>query len=109
MACAREKSLEKRVVDYVRGKGGYITKIHGNEFVQGLPDLIGCYRGFFLAFEIKSAEGKARPMQDNNIRLILKAEGVALKVRNIDAVKNAIEEIDRRLDQPLQRVHDVPA
>lgn len=97
MASAFEKALEGRITKYIKKKGGWVTKIHGNEFVKGLPDLIGCYRGRFIAFEVKGAEGTTSALQKVIIRLINKSGGVALSVRSMELVKDAIEGIEREV------------
>lgn len=94
MSCALEKGIEKRIVRYIKARGGWVTKIHGNEFVKGLPDLIGCYKGRFIAFETKSAEGTTSKLQGIIIALINRAGGVALSVRSMGPVEDAIRRID---------------
>lgn len=71
----------------VSPKGGIFGK-------TGCPDDIICWRGVFIAIEIKSLEGNPTPSQVNELNLIRQAGGVAAIVRGYDvqrlqAIKNA--------------------
>ena len=73
-------------------KGCWVTKISfANE--RGVPDVLGCYKGKFFAFEVKSGKGVATPIQKAQIDRIHVAKGVAHVVRSVDEVKNIIEGI----------------
>lgn len=98
MGCSRESELDKKITRLVRGRGGWISKIHGNEFVQGIPDHLICYRGRFVAIESKSPEGTTRPLQKIHIRSINKAGGRAVSTRSIKVVEDILNEIDRDID-----------
>lgn len=93
-----EKNLDRRIHSLVKNRGGWVTKIHGNEFVQGIPDHLICYRGRFVAIESKSAEGRTRPLQAIHIRSIKKAGGHAVATRRLEVVEDILNEIDREED-----------
>lgn len=91
----REKIIENKIKTYLKSKGAYCVKYHGNQFSQvGVPDLLVCYKGYFLGIEIKNETGKTSPLQDANIKLIEKAGGISFVARCVDDVKNIIEYID---------------
>jgi hypothetical protein len=50
--------------------------------IRGIPDLLGCVNGYFIALELKSGEKEARlaPLQGYILRKITKAGGLALEV-----------------------------
>ena len=76
----RESNLSRRIMDALRAEGAYCIKIHGSEYMQaGTPDIQGCYRGMFFAFETKLPEKRSNTsaMQDRQMDKIRKAEGVA--------------------------------
>lgn len=98
---ALEKRLDAEIMTYAKRKGAWAQKIHGNEFVQGVPDILICYRGHFLAFESKAAEGRLRALQVVNLREINAAQGIGLSVRNIERVKDAFASIDAKLDSSV--------
>jgi hypothetical protein len=63
----------------------------------GLPDLCCCYKGRLIALELKAPKGKTSPAQDEFIRRINEAGGLALVVRSLDDVISALGLQDRFL------------
>ena len=65
----RESSLNKKIESWWTKKGGLILKFLGNQFTrQGIPDLIICYEGQFIALEVKVGDNKPTPIQLEMIR-----------------------------------------
>jgi len=74
----------------------YSYKNHGGQFGQaGLPDLVCCIGGRFIAFEVKTDIGKLTPLQAVALRKIKEAGGTAEVVRSLDEVKAVIEKLQR--------------
>lgn len=49
-----ETRLSRTIMAALRQRGAFVFKIWGNEkMMSGLPDIIGCYRGRFIAVESK--------------------------------------------------------
>lgn len=68
----------------------------GGYGVAGIPDILVCYRGFFLAIEVK-APGKLKgttPLQQTQLRAINNAMGFALVADDVRMVRDAIKNID---------------
>lgn len=61
--------------------------------LKGSPDIIGCYRGNFVAFEVKSAKGIASPEQKNFLNRIKKCGGYSFIVRSVEDVVESLEKI----------------
>lgn len=71
-------------------------KEHGGQFgTAGIPDIIVCYRGRFLAFEVKTQRGKPSVLQTATIRQIIRAGGIATIVRSVGEVREIIEALER--------------
>lgn len=50
--------IETRVKKFLSEIGAYFVKIHGSNFQEpGIPDIISCYKGYFIGIETK-APGK---------------------------------------------------
>ena len=63
--------------------------------VAGVPDRLVCYRGRFLAIEVKrDAEHKPTTWQARRIKEIRAADGRAVVVWSVEQVKEAIGQID---------------
>ena len=89
----KEKDLIAKISNYLKSVNDlFFWKEHGGQYgTAGIPDLIVCYKGKFIAFEAKVGRNKATPLQDATIKRIIKAGGYALVVRSLDEVKEIIE------------------
>lgn len=98
----RKPPLEKKVVNAtlaaLRSRGGFWFKTHGGPFqLAGLPDILGCYRGRFIAFEVKrDATGKPTPLQAYYLKKIRAAGGVATLIFTTEQALARLDRIDER-------------
>ena len=67
-------SLLRRLKDH-----GYFWKA-SDRFKAGIPDIIGCYLGRFIAIEVKVDYNKPTPLQVNVMNEIVKNTGYAAVV-----------------------------
>ena len=89
-----ETRLRKRIVAALEQKypGSWIRKIHGNQFQNiGMPDLVCCFNGRFIALEIKCPGKKGTPAQLLEIQKIRKAGGCAGVITSIEEAMELIE------------------
>lgn len=76
---AQEKTFERKVRTYIEEQGGWVVKYFANRMTKvGIPDLLACVNGIFIAIEVKAEKGKASELQLYNIEEIRKAGGVAI-------------------------------
>ena len=75
----KEKAIENKIKAYLKTADGfYFFKEHGGLYgTAGVPDLICCYKGRFIALEVKTPDGKPTALQDATIKKIREAGGVA--------------------------------
>jgi Holliday junction resolvase len=59
---------------------------------SGIPDIIGCYNGRFIAIECKAGKGKTTTLQERELQLIKAAYGFAVVVR-----EDNLEELEQEL------------
>jgi len=65
---------------------------------RGVPDILCCYRGRFVGFEVKTAKGRiSGPQRVQNDR-IRRACGRAVVVRSVADVRVVLEHIDREVE-----------
>ena len=59
----------------------------------GIPDIIGCMDGHFIAIECKAGKGQTTPLQDRELNAILNAGGTVFIARehNLDDLKLLLE------------------
>lgn len=77
---AAEKLFENKVKAFLKSQGCWFVKYWGGgQFTKaGIPDLLVCCKGKFIALEIKAANGKPSELQLYNIEAIQKAGGLAM-------------------------------
>lgn len=74
-----EKQFEKQVKEFLKSHNIWFTKIWGGGFQKaGIPDIIACVNGHFVAIEIKGPNGKATELQKYNIKKINECNGTGV-------------------------------
>lgn len=95
---AAEKNFENRVKKYLEEKGCWYIKYWGGAAYTkaGVPDLLVCFKGWFLGIELKAPKGKPSDLQLYNLRKIEKAGGVSILLypKDFDQFKKFIEHIE---------------
>lgn len=72
--------LETHLQHYIQERLGNagIYWIHiSDKSMSGIPDLIMCIKGFFIAVELKVGKNTASELQKSEIKKIIKSKGVA--------------------------------
>ena len=76
---AAEKSYEKKVKAFLHDQECWVLKTWSNGVQRkGVPDLLVCCNGYFLAVELKAENGHPSDLQLWNIEQIRKAGGMAI-------------------------------
>lgn len=92
-----ESQLTSQIKNYLKTKGAYCEKIFGGGFqASGIPDILCCYRGIFIAIEVKSPTGKGRAsdVQKLKVKAIRDSGGIALITDNLEEVERLFNWID---------------
>lgn len=91
-----EKRVEDSIKDYLFNLGAYYFKVHGSAFMpKGIPDIICCYKGYFIGIEVK-APGKLYNQSDYqkiHMNNILNANGIHILADSLDKVKEVLEKL----------------
>ena len=84
-----EKDIVQSILRYLKTVPDcFAWKTHGGMYgTAGIPDIIACVEGRFFAFEVKTATGKATPLQKATLQKILASSGTAEIVRSVDEVR----------------------
>jgi hypothetical protein len=98
-----ESKIQRKIMDYLKTLRpyGFFFKVPQGKFAaHGVSDIVGCYHGKFVSFEVKDpkAAGEKRnptPLQESFIRSITDAEGNASCARSLEDVQAVIRSIDR--------------
>jgi len=96
----KEAEIIKSIKEYLKTvENCFYWKEHGSQFGQaGIPDIIVCLNGKFIALEAKTEKGKASVLQEITLRKIRNAGGIAEIVRSVEEVKQIIEKIKNKGD-----------
>lgn len=78
----KEATIQKKLQEYILARGAYVIKTIATSRA-GVPDLICCYKGQFIAIEVKTKSGTVSKLQEYNLEKIRKAGGKALIARDI--------------------------
>lgn len=83
---AEEKKFENKIKNFISTlPHSWHYKHHATGFGRaGIPDIIACINGRFVAIEVKASKGKASPLQERNIKLINEAGGYGCIVKPDD-------------------------
>ncbi len=89
-----EQAIQTSIIRYIKSIGGLPIKQNqiGIYAQAGVPDIIACIKGKFVAIEVKRPGKKPEPIQEAFLESITKKGGLAFWADNLDKVKNIIKE-----------------
>lgn len=96
MASKPETLFKKKVVDKLLTMPNIKVFVIQQTSKRGDPDLLVCYKGNFLALELKKSErDKARPLQEHILKQVTQAGGFARVVspESLDIILAEIREM----------------
>lgn len=94
----KEKAFENKIKAYLKQQGAWHVKYFANAYTRsGVPDLICCVNGKFLAIEVKAEHGRVSELQNYQIEQIKKSGGKALIVypKDFEEFKKIVEELKK--------------
>ncbi len=95
-----EKNLQRRVATLLRDRGAYSLVMHGSAMTtSGAPDIICCYHGRFLAFELKQPKQNPTPLQAHHLTRIWKAGGTCAVIRSVNDLIEFFDVIDAEIEE----------
>jgi len=92
----KEKNITNDIIKYLKSlENCFVWKEHGGMYgTAGIPDIICCIEGKFIAFEVKTEKGKLTKLQEIAIHRIRDAKGEAFKVTSLEEVKKILENME---------------
>ena len=85
-----ESTLTRQVMKWLRSQPGWWYKTC-DLFTVGIPDILGCRSGKFIAIELKTEKGRVTKLQAHVLSQIQKRGGSICVARNLNEVKQFIE------------------
>jgi len=96
MAATPEKKVKDKVTAILRKHGAYyfFPATYGMGRA-GVPDIIVCFNGLFIAIECKAGTGKTTALQDRELAAIKQAGGISTVINetNIELVEKILSEV----------------
>lgn len=91
-----EKDIVSAILRYLKTVPVcFAWKTHGGMYgTAGIPDIICCYHGMFLAFEVKQPSGTLTTLQRITLQKINDAKGNAYKVTSLHEVKEILKSLE---------------
>ena len=76
-----EKLFENKIKQELKRRGIWFVKYFANRnTISGVPDLLCCVNGHFVAFEVKAEKGRVSKLQEYQMLEIGKSGGIAVAV-----------------------------
>jgi VRR-NUC domain. len=90
-----ERDIVAGIIKMIRGRPKcFCWKEHGGMYgTAGIPDIIACINGRFVAFEVKTQVGKTTKIQEITIQKIKDAGGNAYVVRSVDQAAGILDNL----------------
>lgn len=94
MGMTPERAVKRRVTVLLKSRGAYyFYPVTGGYGMSGVPDIVACFHGYFIAIECKAGKNVTTALQRRNLDEIMRAGGVALVVN-----EGNVEDVARILD-----------
>jgi Holliday junction resolvase len=88
--------IQKEIEEYLDNKRIFHFRPGADSTKAGLPDIVACYQGRFIALELKRPKtGSAQGHQKIVSREIAKNGGITAFPRSLDEVEIILREVDR--------------
>lgn len=86
-----ENKVKRAVQEYLNSLGAYHIKEHGSIYMRaGIPDIICCYKGRFIAIETKDGDNKASELQLAHGRKIERNDGIFIIAYSVEDVRRTL-------------------
>jgi len=104
-----EAQFQRQVIRFFQEQSIWFVKYWGGgRFTRaGIPDIICCVNGYFVAVELKTDKGRVSELQQYNIDRIRESGGVAIVLRpdGFEDFKKFIKEV-KRCPKPNFRIQE---
>lgn len=112
----KESQFSREVTTYLESKGAIVNNQTGGMFSKvGVSDLLVCYKGYFIALELKVGHYTADPLQIKYLQKVREAGGFGLILRDslqdvmvlLSCIDNGIERQYKQPELPEIKVEEI--
>jgi len=90
----KEQDYQNKIIKRLEAKGAYVVKVVSAS-KKGVPDLLICYKGRFLAVEVKTpfTRQNTSKLQEYNLNLVKRAGGYSVIATEFDDLTQILDRI----------------
>ena len=112
----KEAQFSREVTQYLESNGAIVNNQTGSMFSKvGVSDLLVCYKGFFIALELKVGSYQPDPLQISYLQKVREAGGFGLILRDtikelmvlLSCIDNGIERQYKQPELPEIKVEEI--
>jgi len=86
-----EQAIQTKIIKYLESLGAYTVKtVILNR--AGVPDLLVCLNGLFIAIEVKKRGNTTSALQKHHLNRIRRANGISIVAFSVEDVKQVLAE-----------------
>jgi hypothetical protein len=94
----QETKIQRKIQAFLNERKIFNYRVNADKNTIGIPDIIACYRGYFLGIEVKTPKGKLSEIQKEVRARIQDNFGYFIVPTSVDEVDDVLKEIDRCYD-----------
>jgi Holliday junction resolvase len=91
-----ETSIQLSIVKALKKKGAWAVKIHGGPMQTKVVDILACYRGIFIAIEVKRPGLDATVIQQDVLDDVVRHGGFAIVAHNVEEALALLDSLDEK-------------
>lgn len=90
----KEQGIQRKIIKWLEAEGYYVVKVISAS-KSGVPDLLCCVKGYFVAIEVKTpnTRNNVSELQKYNLDTVLKSGGYSLVAWELEQVKEYINAV----------------
>lgn len=95
-----EKRFENKVKAFIKAQDCWYVKFFANKMTKsGIPDILACINGYFIAIEVKAENGEPSDLQIHQCKLIRESGGFSFIVypSGFEKLKEIIENLKKEV------------
>lgn len=93
-----EKAIVEAIIRELKARGAWYVKYHGHRAGRnGVPDILCCYRGLFIAIEVKQPGETQTKLQLLEQSKIEAAGGISVVATSRQEAAELLDQVDSRL------------
>lgn len=89
-----ESKIQKDILKYLKDNRIYHFRFQAQVNLNGVPDILALYKGYFLGLELKRPGGKPTGLQLKKIEAINENGGIGLVIESVEELSLILSLID---------------